>query len=344
MLRAAVVILNWNGKKHLEQFLPSVVEHSSIEGVEIIVADNASTDDSLDFLRTNFPTVRIIPLPENYGFSQGYNKALEHVSAKHIVLLNSDVEVTHNWLQPQLDLLDSDESIAACMPKLKWFGDKRFFEYAGAAGGFIDRYGYPFCRGRLFTTVEQDNGQYEQQTDIFWATGAAMFIRSEHFHKAGGFDPDFFAHMEEIDLCWRLKGLGFRIVYNPKSEVYHVGGGTLPKENPFKTYLNFRNNLYLMFKNLGHHHFWRTIAKRMILDGIAALRFIAYMDFKCAFAIFRAHIHFYSNFGSTMEKRRKNLASFTTFDHEEMLPRSIVFEYFLFGKKYYKQLDFKAGR
>lgn len=340
MHKVSVVILNWNGRKYLEQFLPSVVKHSTVEGVEIVVADNASTDDSVHFTRQHYPSIRIIELDSNYGFACGYNKALQQVDAQYYILLNSDVEVTAGWIEPQIEAMDRDESIAASMPKLKWYGDKRYFEYAGAAGGFIDRYGYPFCRGRIFMEMEQDLGQYEKTTDIFWATGAALFIRASHFKKSGGFDQDFFAHMEEIDLCWRFKGMGYRVIYNPASEVYHVGGGTLSKENPFKTYLNFRNNLYLMIKNLSPRKFLTTMCKRMILDGIAALRFVALLEFRCAFSVLRAHLHFYRTFGPTLEKRKKNQSLFVKFEHEEIYPHSIVFEHFLKRKSRFDQLDF----
>ncbi|MDF1675256.1 MAG: glycosyltransferase family 2 protein, partial [Vicingaceae bacterium] len=239
----AVVILNWNGKHFLEKFLPSLIEHTSF--AELIVADNCSTDDSLSFLKENFPQIRIITLAENYGFAKGYNEALKQVNSDVYVLLNSDVEVTENWLQPCLEILKKDNDMAACQPKIKAFHQKTYFEYAGAAGGFIDKYGYPFCRGRIFETLEEDNNQYDEEIEIFWATGACLVIRADIYHELNGLDSFFFAHMEEIDLCWRIQNRGKKIKYVPQSTVFHVGGGTLHKSKPQKTFLNFRNNLIM---------------------------------------------------------------------------------------------------
>ena len=246
MTKTAVVILNWNGKKFLEQFLPYVIKHSSSDA-EVIVADNASNDDSVEFLKNNYPEIQIINNNENGGFSKGYNEALSKIDAEYYVLLNSDIEVTENWIKPIIDLMDSDKSIAVCQPKLRSYHQKEMFEYAGAAGGFIDKYGYPFCRGRIFNSIEVDNGQYDDTCEVFWATGAAMFVRAELYHKFGGLDNDFFAHMEEIDFCWRLKNEGYKIMYCADSVVYHVGGGTLPKNSSRKTFLNFRNNFNLLY-------------------------------------------------------------------------------------------------
>ncbi|MGZ3836376.1 MAG: glycosyltransferase family 2 protein, partial [Mucilaginibacter sp.] len=242
--KVAVVILNWNGIKHLREFLPSVLA-STWANLDVIVGDNGSTDGSVDFLRQNFPSVLIIQLDQNYGFTGGYNRVLEKVEADYYILLNSDVEVPVGWIEPVIALMESDPLIAAAAPKIKSFSQKDHFEHAGAAGGFIDVFGYPFCRGRMFYEIEEDRGQYEQSDEVFWATGAAMFVKSECWKLAGGFDDHFFAHMEEIDLCWRLKNAGYKVMYCAQSEVYHVGGGTLNVENPFKTFLNFRNNLLL---------------------------------------------------------------------------------------------------
>jgi len=265
--KTAVVILNWNGKKFLEKFLPAVIEKSSASA-DVYVADNCSSDDSVCFLKQKFPQVKIIKNKKNYGFSAGYNQALKQIEAEYFVLLNSDIEVTDNWIEPVINLMESDKTIGACQPKLMSFNDKSLFEYAGAAGGFIDKYGYPFCRGRLFQTIEEDKNQYNDTIEIFWATGACLFVRAEIFKKLGGLDDDFFAHMEEIDICWRMKNAGYKIMYCPNSTVYHVGGGTLHKSNAKKTYLNFRNNLSLLFKNLPNKDFYKIFILRFILGQL----------------------------------------------------------------------------
>ncbi|MCK4749664.1 MAG: glycosyltransferase family 2 protein, partial [Bacteroidales bacterium] len=246
----SIVILNWNGKEFLRQFLPKLLEHSAVPGVEIVIADNASTDGSLEFLKEEYPEIRVVIHDRNYGFSGGYNRAFEELESKYYLLLNSDIEVTPGWLSPLLERMEEDEQIAACTPKIMDYHNRLQFEYAGAAGGYLDRYGYPFCRGRIFDTLEEDRQQYDDDIEIFWGSGACLLVRSELFSQAGGLDEKFFAHMEEIDLCWRLKRLGYRIEYVARSCVYHVGGGTLPKSNPMKTFLNFRNNLLLLYKNL----------------------------------------------------------------------------------------------
>ena len=253
MKRVSVVILNWNGVDMLRKFIPSVIDNSVGEGIEICVADNASSDGSLEMLRTEFPVVRLIELDRNYGFAEGYNRALAQVDAEYVVLLNSDVEVTSHWLEPLLDYMDTHSGTVACQPKLLSWHNKEYFEYAGASGGFIDRYGYPFCRGRIFDVVEKDCGQYDTVTEVMWVTGAALFIRLADYREVGGLDDHFFAHMEEIDLCWRLRSRGKKLVCIPQSVVYHVGGATLKKENPRKTFLNFRNNLLMLYK-IGRAH------------------------------------------------------------------------------------------
>lgn len=289
--KVAVVILNWNGVKYLKQFLPSVLA-STWPGLEIVIGDNASADDSISFIKENYPAIRIIQNDKNYGFTGGYNRVLSQVNADYYILLNSDVEVTPGWIEPVISLMESDEQIAAAAPKLLSFAQKDQFEHAGAAGGFIDSFGYPFCRGRMFYELEHDLGQYEQSGEVFWASGASLFIKKKYWDEAGGFDEHFFAHMEEIDLCWRLKNLGYKVMYCAQSTIYHVGGGTLNAENPFKTYLNFRNNLLLLKKNLP---FWRAlfvISVRFCMDLLAIFRFLAEGKRKDAWAVSRAHQNF----------------------------------------------------
>lgn len=286
----AIVILNYNTCHLLNTYLPSVVKHSN--GYRIIFVDNASKDESVNFVRENYPQIEVICLEENYGFTGGYNRALKQIKAKYYCLLNTDVEVTENWIEPIINLMEGDEKIAVCQPKLLSYTEKNKFEYAGAAGGFIDYLGYPFCAGRIFDTIEEDKGQYNEIQEIFWASGAAFFIKSELYHQFGGFDENYFAHFEEIDLCWRLKNAGYKIYCNPNSIVYHLGGGTLNKTSPFKTYLNFRNSLLTLYKNLPQNKVDSILRKRRILDFIAALTFLfkrngefssvmkAYKDFK----------------------------------------------------------------
>ena len=273
MKKVAVVILNYNGKAFLEKFLPNVIEFSS-QDAEIWVADNNSLDGSVDVLREKFPTVKLIENKYNGGFATGYNLALRQIEADYYVLLNSDIEVTENWIKPVIDLMESEESIAVCQPKILSYFNKDEFEYAGASGGFIDRFGYPFCRGRVFQSMEKDEGQYNNPIEVFWATGACFFVKSKYFHEAGGLDDDFFAHMEEIDMCWRLKNVGYKIMVCPSSTVYHVGGGTLPKRSAMKTYLNFRNNFSLLYKNLPSKYLKRIFITRFVLDGVAAFKFL----------------------------------------------------------------------
>ena len=270
-MTTAVVILNWNGRKMMERYLPNVKQHTAAEA-SIIVADNASTDDSVEWLKANHPDVGLITLDRNYGFAEGYNQALAHVDADYYVLLNSDVEVTAGWLGPIVSFMEQNGDVAACQPKLLSVSEPEKFEYAGACGGFIDRYGYPFCRGRLFDTVESDHSQYDAPAQVSWATGACMVVRARHYWDAGGLDGRFFAHNEEIDLCWRLKRLGLKIYCLPQSKVYHLGGGTLPKGNPMKTYLNFRNNLTMLYKNLPSQRLRRMMLVRCFLDYLAAVQ------------------------------------------------------------------------
>ncbi|MCO6499062.1 MAG: glycosyltransferase family 2 protein [Vicingus serpentipes] len=302
MNKVAVVILNWNGKTHLKQFLPSVIQYSN--NAEIIVIDNCSDDDSIAYLTTNFPTVKIISLDKNYGFAGGYNKGLQQVDAPYYVLLNSDVEVTEKWLDPMIQLLENDSKIAACQPKIKDYTNKNYFEYAGAAGGFIDKLGYPFCKGRVFEELEEDNGQYDQSDEIFWASGACLFIRSEIYRDIGGLDDFFFAHMEEIDLCWRIKNQGYKIMTCPSSIVYHLGGGTLHKINPKKTFLNYRNSLLTLHKNLPKEKIFYTIVTRLFLDALSGIKLLLEGKAKHTLAIIKAHFSFYAAIKQNKQKRK----------------------------------------
>jgi GT2 family glycosyltransferase len=334
MVRIAVVILNWNGKKYLEQFLPRLVE-TTLGVADIIVADNASTDNSVSFLNHDYPSIRVIRHQKNLGFAEGYNLALSQVDADYFVLLNSDIEVTAGWITPVIKLMESDPKIAACQPKILSFHERNKFEYAGAAGGFIDKYGYPFCRGRLFQTLEEDHGQYNDETEIFWATGACMFVKAQMFREAGGLDADFFAHMEEIDFCWRLINMGYRIMYCPLSTVYHIGGGTLPKASWRKTYFNFRNNFFLLYKNLPSGLLFEVFSKRLILDGIAAMRFLFTAGFKDFFAVVKAHYSFYTVLGKVRKKRH----TLKQLQPHPIYRKNLVFEYFLHGKKKFSDLN-----
>ena len=327
-MKLAIVILNWNGKELLKQFLPSVIEYS--KDADIYVADNASTDDSVSFIKTFFPSVKIIQNEENGGYAKGYNDALKHIKADVFCLLNSDVEVTKNWLPPILDTFRTNPNTAIIQPKILDFKNKAFFEYAGAAGGFIDKYGYPYCRGRIFNTLEKDNGQYNDITEIFWATGACLFIRSAVFKNVSGFDEHFFAHMEEIDLCWRTKNKGFNIKYVGASVVYHVGGATLNATNPKKTYLNFRNSLFMLTKNAKGALFL-IIFIRLILDGLAGIKFLIELKPKHTLAILKAHFSFYSNLRRLINQRKNTKSKINYYKH-----KSIVVDYFLRKNMYFK--------
>lgn len=333
-MKVAIVILNYNGKAHLERYLPSVIEHSAPH--EIIVADNASTDESLDFLKQNHPQIPLIINKENGGFAKGYNDALAQVEADYYVLLNSDVEVTANWVDAIIERMESNPKVVAAQPKILSYTEKNKFEHAGAAGGFIDKNYYPFCRGRIFSSAEEDHGQYDSELQIFWATGACMFIRAKAFHDAGGFDADFFAHMEEIDLCWRLQNMGHEIWCYPSSTVYHFGGGTLNYMSPFKTFLNFRNNLYMIHKN--HDGFvLGIILKRLVLDGIAGAKFFFGGQFKHTWAVLKAHFAYYGQIGK-LNKKRKAIAGQKS-QISTIRPINIVVSFFLRGKKTYSDLE-----
>jgi GT2 family glycosyltransferase len=289
------VILNWNGERFLRRFLPPVVARTVRPGVSVVVIDNGSTDGSVDLLRARFPAVTVVCLGENCGFAGGYNRGLRQVEADYYVLLNSDVEVTAGWLQPLLELMEGDAGVGACMPKVCACDARGVFEYAGAAGGFIDRYGYPFCRGRILSRVEPDAGQYDEPCAVFWATGACMMVRAALFRRLGGFDALFFAHMEEIDLCWRMQAAGYTIVCNPQSVVFHVGGGTLPNNHPQKIFLNHRNSLYILYKNLPADRRTAILRVRMALDGLSALAYLLRGRVAFFVAVLRAHVHFWRN-------------------------------------------------
>lgn len=320
----------------MEKFLPSVTTLS--DGADVWVADNGSTDDSIELIRKQFPTVKVLQFDQNYGFTGGYNKALEQIEAEYFVLLNSDIEVTPGWLNPLAEYMDAKPGVAACAPKLLSYDQRTDFEYAGASGGFIDRYGYPFCRGRILGTIERDNGQYNDIRDVFWASGASLFIRSRLYKEAGGLDDDFFAHMEEIDICWRLKNMGYRIAIVPQSVVYHVGGGTLPSTNPRKLFLNYRNNLFMLYKNLSDKSFHRTLLVRLLLDGLSAGMYLAKLQFGFFWAVPRAHFAFYKALGTLRAKRKQLQAARKTDHHAECYRGSIVTGYYLKGRKTFGQI------
>ena len=336
MSSVAVVILNYNGSAYLSQFLPGLISYSA--EARLIVADNSSTDNSLEILAREFPQVEVIVMAQNLGYAGGYNAALQHIKADVYVLLNNDVALSPNWLAPLVQSL-SNEKIAACQPKIKSFKNQDYWEYAGAAGGYIDYLGYPFCAGRLFDTIEKDEGQYNQQRNIFWASGACLVVKAEVFHKAGGFDAGFFAHMEEIDLCWRIQRLGYHIAYVPESTVYHVGGGTLQKENPFKTYLNFRNSLLMLLKNVPATQLIKVLFVRMLLDGLAGIKFLIEGQYQSLWAILRAHGYFYRNFSKYLEIRRQ-LSESNDFKNKakNIYPESLVLAYFLKKKRKFTDL------
>lgn len=342
MNKISVVILNWNGCEMLRSFLPSVVRYSQAEGVEVVVADNGSTDASVEMLREEFPLVRVIVLDENRGFADGYNLALQQVEAAYVVLLNSDVEVTEHWLAPLAHYLDTHPDIAACQPKIRSWRKKEEFEYAGAAGGYIDCYGYPFCRGRVMGVVEQDRGQYDTVLPIFWATGAALFIRLKDYREVGGLDGRFFAHMEEIDLCWRLRARGRGIVCIPQSTVFHVGGATLKKENPQKTFLNFRNNLVMLYKNLPSDELVEVMRVRALLDYVAAVTFLLKWQISNAKAVFRARQEYRRLRHSFRIDREENLKKTSVSSIPERIKSSILWQFYAKGRKCFSQLtDFK---
>ena len=333
--QVAVVILNWNGQKYLEQFLPSVIQNSG--NAKIVVADNASTDNSVEFVQKNYPEIELVINSENGGFAKGYNDALKNVNAEFYMLLNSDIEVTPNWLAPLIEQM-KDPQVAGCQPKVKAYNSQVSFEHAGASGGFLDRNYFPFCRGRIFNSIETDFGQYNGVSEIFWASGACLLIRSELFHNAGGFDEAFFAHMEEIDLCWRLKKMNYKFMVCPSSTVYHIGGGTLPYTSPRKVYLNFRNSIMMLIKN----HEGVLLPKlftRLCIDGIAAIRFLMIGEFKQFNAVWRAHFFAYGNMKTLLKKRKAIKNASTTFNATGLYKGSILTAYFFKGITEYSKLN-----
>ncbi|MBQ0029010.1 MAG: glycosyltransferase family 2 protein [Paludibacteraceae bacterium] len=334
-MKTAVVILNWNGRKFLEQFLPSVVRDSLIPDAEVIVADNGSTDDSIAFLQQSYPQVRVLAFDENYGFAEGYNRALAAIDAEYVVLLNSDIETTPGWLDSLVSFMDENPDVAGCQPKIRAFYNKDFFEHAGAAGGFIDKWGYPFCRGRLFANVERDNAQYDTVTDVFWTTGAALMVRRKLYLENGGLDVSFFAHQEEIDLCWRLRARGYRLACVPHSMVYHVGGGTLSAANPRKTFLNFRNNLFLIYKN--EPKACKVLFVRFFMDYLAAFVFLAKLDFANFAAVLNARFQFWKMRSSFAAKRQENMKKTVNDNIPEVYPHSLVWQCYLNGLKSFKE-------
>ncbi len=348
-MKVAIVILNWNGRGMLERFMPSVVKYSHRQhfsvldtdfDTEVVVADNGSSDDSLPFLQQNYPDVSLVLLDRNYGFAEGYNKALAQVEADYYVLLNSDVECTPRWIEPVIRIMDANSRIAVMQPKLMMYDSKDTFEYAGGAGGFIDSYGYPFCRGRLFSTLETDHGQYDDDCDIFWATGAAMFVRASVWRELGGLDADFFAHMEEIDFCWRVHNAGYRVAYCPQSTLYHVGGGTLPKSNPFKTQLNFRNNLSMLYKNLPDERRDKVLRLRMFLDRVAAVKFLLEGHLGEYRAVRKAHKEFRAWRETLKEKR----AAIKPHAVSQVYQGALLIEYYLLRRQTFTQLRGRFSR
>ena len=328
MNKVAVIILNWNGEKLLREYLPSVIETTDSSIADVIVADNGSTDSSVELLRKEFPQVKLLEFSENYGFAEGYNRAIKATNYPYTVLLNSDVATTEGWINVLYDYMEANPNVGACQPKIRAYTNKTHFEYAGAAGGFIDRNGYPYCRGRIFDTVEEDKGQYDEVMPIFWATGAALMVRSQLYIDAGGLDKDFFAHMEEIDLCWRILLTGSEIMAVPQSVVYHLGGGSLPASNPRKTYLNFRNNLLMLHKNLPDETRGKTLFIRRLLDTVAWAKYMATFDFKNANAILKAHNDF--------KNMRKAYTTHPTIDllrTRTDCRRNILLDYYLRGRK-----------
>jgi hypothetical protein len=333
----AVVILSYNGTKWHELFLPKIVDEAHT-GYEVIVADNASTDDTLQYVQTNFPSVKTIQIPVNHGFANGYYEALKQVTAKYYILLSADFEVTEGWFPPLHTAMERDELLAACQPKIRYWRDRELFEYAGAGGGFIDNLGYLFCRGRIFNDLEKDNGQYNDNIEVFWASGGCFVVRAALYHKVGGLDKDLYAHMEEVDICWRLKNAGYKIGYVGSSLVYHVGGSVISYGSPQKLYYNFRNNLILLMKNeKGSRLLW-LFPLRFVLDGIAGLQLLLKGQFKHTFIIVKAHFHFYRHAGKWLRRRRENKRLITRRNTEGMYPQSIIVKYFLQGKKKFTDL------
>lgn len=334
----AVVILSYNSRKWHELFLPKIVAEAK-SGYDVFVVDHASPDDTADYVKHNFPYVNLIRLTENHGFAWGYAEALKQIEAKYYILLSSDFEVTDNWFPPLHRAMEANSNMAACQPKIRYYREREYFEYAGAAGGFMDKWGYLFCRGRIFSTLEKDHNQYNDPMEIFWASGGCFVVRAEIYHHLGGLDPDLFAHMEEVDLCWRMKNTGYSIGYVPDSTVYHVGGSVITYGSPQKTYYNFRNSLVLLLKNEQAGKLLWLMPLRLILDGLAALQFLASGQFKNILAIVKAHWNFFFSFGKWSRKRRGVIALATERNTKGVYKRSIILQYFLKGKKKFSDLN-----
>jgi len=335
---SAVVILSYNSRKWHELFLPLIVEEAT-GNYDVFLVDHASPDDTYDYVRSHFPSVNLIRLTENHGFAWGYSEALKQISAKYYILLSADFEVTKGWFQPLYQAMEQDNDLAACQPKIRYYKDREYFEYAGAAGGYMDKWGYLFCRGRIFSTLEKDEGQYNDDTEIFWASGGCFVVRARVYHNLGGLDPDLFAHMEEVDLCWRIKNAGYAIRYVGGSTVFHVGGSIITYGSPQKTYYNFRNSLVLLLKNERASRLFWLIPWRLVLDGLAGIQFLASGQLKNIGAILKAHFHFYGSFGKWYRKRRKTQALVTERNTKGIYSKSIIVQYFLKGKKKFSQLE-----
>lgn len=334
MKPVGVIILNWNGAELMRRFLPSVIENTNAEIADVIVVDNGSTDNSREVLAKEFPEVKTLFFSKNYGYAEGYNRSIKELGYEYSVLLNSDVETPENWLTPMYEYVCQNKNVVACQPKILSVNHRESFEYAGASGGFIDKHGYPYCRGRLFDTVEEDHGQYDSVEEIFWATGACLFVRTDVYLAVGGLDKDFFAHMEEIDLCWRIRTAGYSIVVVPESRIFHLGGGSLPASNPRKTYLNFRNNLFLLYKNMPDKEGARLLFIRRLYDTLAFFMFVAKFDFKNAKAVLKAH--------NDYRKQHKRYASVrpdkSIMGDYPCFKENIILSYYLKGKKHYRDL------
>ncbi len=339
-MRTAVVILNYNGLKFLKQFLSTIIVQCP-KDAEVIIADNNSSDGSVSWLEENYPEVRVIQHPVNYGFAGGYNRALKEVDAKYFLILNSDLEVSPGWLSPLIDYMEQHTEVAACHPKILSFHDKKYFEYAGAGGGFIDVFGFPFCRGRIFTTLETDAGQYDDVKPVFWATGACMMVRADCFWKAGGFDEFFFAHMEEIDLCWRFHRMGYEVACVPHSKVFHIGGGTLPKNSARKTFLNYRNNLSMLAKNLPAALLIPVFLFRCVSDALASAVFLFYSGPAHSASVGKAYFSFFTNLGSIIRKRKDFGRTYSFHLPSTVYKGSVLLAYFITGKKKFSEIRFK---
>ena len=340
MKKVSVIILNYNGKSHLETYLPSVIKNTPLHVADIVVADNASTDDSVEWLQQTYPAIKIIQLKRNYGYAEGYNISIGRVETPYVLLLNSDVEVTPNWIQPMLTYMDEHQKVIAVQPKILQYKDKTKFEYAGAAGGFIDKFGYPFCAGRIFSSVEEDNGQYNTIRQIFWASGACMMVRRVDFIDYGGFDENFFTHQEEIDFCWRVNARGRTIYYIPNSTVYHLGGGTLSQTNPRKTYYNFRNNMLMIYKNLNTPRLIPLAIIRFFLDYLAAFVYLITLKPKMAWAVIKGRIDFYRYKGKIKAERKENMIKTIRYTIPNVVYNgSILMSYYMLRKKNFSQLS-----